>query len=112
MNTERIELSDGDWAVVRSRMSHGTSVAMQQALPADVIEVEGEARAADGSPLAKEIQSEMTDVLILTSVTEWSYGRVDKATMGQMPEQDYIAVSRRLEELYSSTPLVPQNASL
>lgn len=113
MITEHIDLSDGAWAEVHPRLTHGASIALQRVLPADVEEVKDGLnsliRMKDGAAVPQEVRWAINEVMVLASVKSWSYGSVDKGTLADIPEEDNVLLLRRLNELYSSRPLVPQD---
>ena len=108
MSTMRVELSDGNWCEVKARMTHGMRLAVQQCLPAtSSIGSDGSMKGANQGDMDKA-----NDALVLAAVVSWSYGSVSAEVLLEIPEEDYLGILRRLDELYSSGPLARVPVSL
>jgi len=118
MKTERIELADGAWWEIRTVYTVGMAKTVEELLrpyvkPKNLKEV------MDGK--SKELQYDIDidgvdlfgtqRAVVFAATVAWSYGDVTlKVFDEEVPQADYLVVSRRCDELFSSVPLPGQNA--
>lgn len=109
METERIELSDGAWVVIKTQMTHGARKAMQAQFPSGSKVVDDKPVDAEGNPLPDEVADKANDALILNSVVEWSLGDIGMEALDTLAEVDYLKLLGRLVEL-QALPLAEMSA--
>ena len=98
--TERIELSDGDWAELRTRMTLPMQTAFNKAAKARP-EGEPSVEIEPDSPLAEAARE-----LILAAVKSWIYGPVDMATLvNEVPIEDQERLEEKAVEVVAKSPL-------
>ncbi len=109
MDTERVELSEGGEAWIKTQMTHGARKAMQAEFPSGSKIVDSRPVDAQGNPLGDDVADRANDTLILHSVTSWSYGEVSMEVLDTVPEVDYLKLLGRLVEL-QALPLAEMTA--
>jgi hypothetical protein len=115
METVKIDMGDGDFAIVFKEMKHKTSNALQNLLrnamsPADFIKLQAELQKESDVEKRKarlsQIPVEGDDVVtILNQVESWSFGEVTQTVIDNMPEAKYQILLAEVNKLYSQRPL-------
>ena len=105
METERITLGE-NWWEVRKRMTVGVQRASEE-LSAPYISEQYTDPKEQYEAIPKKVRLQMNRVMVFKATTAWSYGPVTDAVFeNEVPVDDYDIVLRRVNELYSSSPLV------
>ena len=98
--TDRIELSDGDWADIRERMTLPMQSAFNKAAKAGKSAIEGEPIEPD-SPIAEAARE-----LIVAAVKSWSYGPVSMTVLiNDVPVEDQERLEAAAVEGVQQSPL-------
>ena len=124
METIKVEFDDGSWWEIASVFTVGMAKAIAP-LEAQVVNTEEVRKVAEkNQQLAKEgkplkelpkmlnangdvLNFEMTQELVFAATKAWSYGEVNRQVFdNEVPLIQYYTVSRRIDELSSSLPLV------
>jgi len=129
IGTKKIDLGDGDFAVIFTEMKHGTKRRVEQitrkflVMPAAQIqakEVDGKIKTdflVNGKVTPEEeVQAvdidwvhadftEATDAMILGQVQDWSFGPVDQSVLDDMAEAKREALARACDAEYGAVPL-------
>jgi hypothetical protein len=115
MDTVKLDLGDGDYAVLFKEIKHKTSKALQRLLrdsitPQEFAQLQLELRKAKDNEEIKEIlgrrEIDGDDVVTLVNQAEsWSFGTISKETIDNMPETKYQLLLTEVNKLYSQVPL-------
>jgi hypothetical protein len=115
METVRIELGNGDYALVLKEMTHKTTKALQGLLRRTLgedafISLQGQLRTISDENKKKEILQKVTlegddEIILLNQIKEWSFGEVTAVVMDSISESKYTLLSVEVNKLYSSSPL-------
>ncbi len=108
MDTERIELPNGNWweikAVVTRRMRKAFRTAVFQAMPrlpgVDLADAEAVKKAVMESPQKLDMDA-IDDAYLLGGTVAYSYGEVNQETIDSLPEAVTDKVLARMRELYA-----------
>lgn len=99
METVRIELGGGDYALADKDTLHKTTRALQRYFKPFL--------KADGQPdLALVDDDDVAQIFILNQVIELSFGLVTRETLDNMPAVKYDLLVKELNRLYQPAPLV------
>ena len=119
METVKLELGDGDYAVVFKEMKHKTSKAIQDLLRRSVTpdkwldlqsQLQKEADIEKRKAILRPIQVDGDDVITILNQTEsWSFGAVTEDTIDNMTETKYQLLLSEVNKLYSQAPLAPKS---
>lgn len=103
---KRIDLSDGQWAKVRTRLTQSMWDALVSARPQNVERTEdGRVVDASGADVTDIAADTITRALIIAGVTEWSYGEVDQDVLAEdVPLDDVQALADYLYGVLSASP--------
>jgi len=117
METIRIEL-DGDYAIVLKEMRHKTTKAVDGVLAkfgktrneliTEIQKLQSEINPDIPSDLAPILEAN-TEVIILSQVTEWSFGSVSQESLDNIPVSKYQKLSVEVDKLYQPSPLPVSN---
>lgn len=113
MDTIRIDLQDGDWAMMYDELKHGTSRKVQAVYEPylnnkEVQEILSKLNNGNTEDLVKlhdligstpSIQA--TDVMILNQIASWSFGDINQEILDDMPERKRSILSVKCDELYT-----------
>jgi hypothetical protein len=120
LETKRIELGDGDYAVAIKELLHRTSRQVQQYYrrfmkPMGKAVLLSDVQAGRAALLndyeidmASVDEDEVAEIFVLNQVTEWSFGAVTSETItsNNMPSSKYEALKKELNELYKPAPFL------
>lgn len=111
----RIELGDGDYAIVYPEMIHRTSRLLQKnilnTLGADGYQkLQADLKAAPDYNAQKAIIAKVAvegeqNIILLNQVSEWSFGAVTEQVLDTMPSRKFDLLATEVEKLYSQPPL-------
>jgi hypothetical protein len=115
MGTVKLDLGDGDYAVLFSETKHKTTRALQK-LVRDTLglqkytELQSQLFNAKTNEEKRIILSQLPVdgddiVTLLNQVESWSFGEVSQATIDNMPETKYQLLLTEVNKLYSFVPL-------
>jgi hypothetical protein len=115
METVKIDLGDGDYAVVFKEMKHKTSNALQNLLRQTIgeqgfaelrIQLQKEPDIEKRKAILSQIPVEGDDIVTILNQTEsWSFGEVIQTVIDDMPESKYQILLSEVNRLYSQIPL-------
>ena len=105
MQTERIDLGDGDYAVLKKELTHRTSVLIQelvrQSIPDDTLKAVKDVTEAQG--LAGKLDNaKLENIILLNQITEWSFGSVNEQSLGEIFESKYIKLREQAVRMYET----------
>ncbi len=108
MDTERIELPNGNWweikTVVTRKMRKAFRAAVFQAMPrlpgVDLADAEAVKKAVMESPQKLDMDA-IDDAYLLGGTVAYSYGEVNQETIDSLPEAVTDKVLARMRELYA-----------
>lgn len=103
-DTERITWADGSWWEIRTFLTHGAARRVREAMQHELKVVEDQVE-IDWN---KVDLHELNEIMVLSGTVGWSYGPVDRETLGNVPEERYMEVLQRVNVLYGglAAPLV------
>lgn len=121
METERVELEDGQWWEIRTSMTVGMQRASDEITRHALVYTlsEGNGKQSDDTPqgilklMPKEVKldwdkvnlTEISRVLVFHATVAWSYGEVTNSVYETIDIKHYLKVKARVDELCGSLPL-------
>ncbi len=126
IKTERLELGDGDFAVLQVEMKHkterlvadlmrkfikapqGVKIAIPESGKVNQAAAELAAQAKDQVKVLGTLEIDFAnadfqgaaDIMILNQVKEWSFGDVTQAVLDEMPTRKRDLIAKRFDELF------------